>query len=116
MKKAITSKAISIFLAVLMAVTGILPATAAFAGDGVDGKYDLQLFYDSTNTAVPKTDEDGSEHKEYMYEGDELQLKYKIMNGTFPNNGYVNGIRMCLLWRMWTRRVRLKRSTRQRVL
>lgn len=40
MKKAITSKAISIFLAVLMAVTGILPATAAFAGDGVDGKYD----------------------------------------------------------------------------
>ncbi|WP_294903882.1 Ig-like domain-containing protein [uncultured Eubacterium sp.] len=89
MKKAITSKAISIFLAVLMAVTGILPATAAFAGDGVDGKYDLQLFYDSTNTAVPKTDEDGSEHKEYMYEGDELQLKYKIMNGTFPNNGYV---------------------------
>ena len=40
MTKAITSKAISIFLAVLMAVTGILPATEAFAGDGVDRKYD----------------------------------------------------------------------------
>lgn len=89
MKKAFTSKAISIFLAVLMAVTGILPATAAFAGDGVDGEYDLRLYYDSTNTAVPTKDEDGSDHKEYMYEGDELQLKYKLIDSTFPNNGYV---------------------------
>lgn len=90
MRKAISSKAISIFLAVLMAVTGILPATAAFAGDsGVEGEYDLRLYYDSTNTAVPTKDEDGGDHKEYMYEGDELQLNYKIMDATFPNNGYV---------------------------
>ncbi|WP_308567626.1 Ig-like domain-containing protein [uncultured Eubacterium sp.] len=90
MRKAITSKAISIFLAVLLAVTGILPATVAFAGNGgVEGKYDIRLFYDSTNTAVPEKDEDGSDHKEYMFEGDELQLNYKLMNAKFPNNGYV---------------------------
>lgn len=30
-------KLISVLLAVLMAVTGIIPAASAFAGDGVEG-------------------------------------------------------------------------------
>lgn len=46
-------KLISVLLAVLMAVTGIIPAASAFAGDGVEGYWDIELFYKDTNTMVP---------------------------------------------------------------
>ena len=90
MKKRLTQKALSVLLAVLLAVTGLLPATAAFAGDGVEGYYDLQIFYGETDTIVPTYEEDGvTKYKEYMFEGDELQLKYKLIDSVFPDNGYV---------------------------
>lgn len=90
MKKRFTQKALSVLLAVLLAVTGLLPATAAFAGDGVEGYYDLQIFYGETNTIVPTYEEDGvTAYKEYMFEGDELQLKYQLIDSVFPDNGYV---------------------------
>lgn len=37
-------KLISVLLAVLMAVTGIIPAASAFAGDGVEGYWDIEFF------------------------------------------------------------------------
>lgn len=90
MKKTFTKKALSILLAVLMSVTGFLPATVAFAKDGVEGDYDLQIFYSDTDTIVPTYQDDGTtEYVEYMYEGDELQLKYKLIDSVFPDNGYV---------------------------
>ena len=90
MRKRLTQKALSVLLAVLLAVTGLLPATAAFAGDGVEGYYDLQIFYGETDTIVPTYEEDGvTKYKEYMFEGDELQLKYKLIDSVFPDNGYV---------------------------
>ena len=35
-------KLISVLLALLMAVTGIIPAASAFAGDGVEGYWDIE--------------------------------------------------------------------------
>lgn len=90
MKKRFAQKALSVLLAVLLAVTGLLPATAAFAGDGVEGYRNLQIFYGETDTIVPTYEEDGvTVYKEYMFEGDELQLKYKLIDSVFPDNGYV---------------------------
>ena len=90
MKKRFTQRAISVLLAVFLAVTGLVPAATAFAGDGVEGYYDLQIFYDATDTIVPKYQEDGvTEHIEYMFEGDELKLKWKLIDSVFPDNGYV---------------------------
>ncbi|HBA93315.1 MAG TPA: hypothetical protein DCZ02_01720 [Ruminococcaceae bacterium] len=91
MKKTFTKKALSIFLAVIMSVTGLLPASVAFAEDsGVVGDVILEMFYSDTDTIVPKYQDDGvTEHIEYMYEGDELQLKYKLIDSVFPDNGYV---------------------------
>lgn len=96
MKKRIFRKrAISILLAVLMAFTGILPATAAFAGDGVEGYYHLELFYKDTDTIVPSTmpnpnnPEEEVNYIEYMHEGDELNLTYKLIDTAMPDNGYV---------------------------
>lgn len=37
-------KLISVLLAVLMAVTGIIPAASAFAGDGVEGYWISNFF------------------------------------------------------------------------
>lgn len=37
-------KLISVLLAVLMAVTGIIPAASAFAGDGVEGLLGYRTF------------------------------------------------------------------------
>lgn len=80
----------SIILAVLMAFTGLLPATTVFAGDGVEGYHDIELFYKSTNTIVPTYQEDGeTAYIEYMTEGDELELTYKLIDTEMPDNGYV---------------------------
>lgn len=90
MKKTFLKKAISIMLAVVMSVTATLPAVSAFAGDGVEGKYDLQIFFSDTDTIVPSYQEDGkTEYVVYMTEGDELQFKYKMIDSMFPDNGYV---------------------------
>lgn len=89
---------ISIFLAVLMAVTGFVPAFSAFAEDGTDvgieDEYKIQLFYKDTDTAVPEYIDDTAAEKqqyiEYMTEGDELKLTYKLVEGTvMPDNAYV---------------------------
>ena len=90
MKKSFLKKTVSIMLAVVMSVTAVLPAVSAFAGDGVEGKYDLQIFFSDTDTIVPDKQEDNTTpYIVYMTEGDELQLKYKMIDSQFPDNGYV---------------------------
>lgn len=80
----------SIILAVLMAFTGMLPAVTAFAADGVEGYYDIELFYKDSDTIVPSYQEDGtSTYIEYMTEGDELNLTYKLIDTEMPDNGYI---------------------------
>lgn len=80
----------SIILAVLMAFTGLLPAAAAFAADGVVGYYDIELFYKDTDTIVPSYLEDGeTTYIEYMKEGEELNLTYKLIDTDMPDNGYI---------------------------
>lgn len=90
------TKALSLFMAVVMAVTAMLPVTAAFAGDGVEGFYDLQIFYgegDKKGTIVPTyvegKEDEKEEYKEYILEGDEIQFEYKLIDSVFPDNGYV---------------------------
>ena len=92
-KTALKKRIVSLMLAVLIVFTGILPVTTAFAGDGVEGYYDIELFYEETDTIVPSTmfNEEGEEvnHIEYMVEGDELQLTYKLIDSEMPDNGYI---------------------------
>ncbi|MCH5314814.1 MAG: Ig-like domain-containing protein [Eubacterium sp.] len=90
-KTTIKKRAISIILAMLMAVTGLLPAATAFAadGDGVEGYYDIELFYKDTDTIVPTSKQDGSAYIEYMVEGQELKLTYKLIDTEMPDNGYI---------------------------
>ena len=66
-KSKLRKRIISIILAVLMAFTGLLPAATAFAADGVEGYYDIELFYKESGTIVPTFAEDGeSKYIEYM--------------------------------------------------
>ena len=92
-KQRLTKRLISLFLAVLMAFTGLIPAVSAFAGDGVEGYHTIELFYKETDTIVPSTmlNENGEEvtYIEYMVEGDELQLTYKLIDTVMPDNGYI---------------------------
>ncbi len=81
-------KTLSIFLSFAMLVVCFLPAFSAFADDGVIGVYDVQIFYDD-GTLVPDYDDDGSEHLEYLMEGETLQLIYSFVDCTLPDNGYV---------------------------
>lgn len=90
MKSKLMKRMLSIALATLIATVGLVPAATVFAGDGVEGYYDLQIFYSDTNTIVPTYEEDGeTEFKHYLVEGETLQLKYTIIDGSMPNNGYV---------------------------
>lgn len=88
-----SKKMLSIFLAVLMAVTGIMPAVSAFAGDGVEGYWDIELFYKDTDTMVPSyVDETAEEKQTYvqtMKEGEKLNLTYKLIDTNMPDNGYI---------------------------
>lgn len=87
-----SKRAISILLSVLMAVSGIIPAMSAFAasGDGVFDKIEMKLFYADTDTVVPEYQEDGkTTFIQYMKEGDELQLTYKLIDSVAPDNSYV---------------------------
>ncbi len=90
MKRAFSKRCISLLLTLLIALSGIVPAMSAFAGDGVEGYYDLQIFYKQTGTMVPTYMEDNqTEYKEYMFEGDELELEYRLIDSVWPDNGYV---------------------------
>lgn len=92
-------KALSFIMAVVMAVTTMLPVSVAFAGDGVEGYYDLQIFYDDGDkkgTIVP-SEMDGAEgsdskldkFKVHIVEGEEMQFTYKLIDSVFPDNGYI---------------------------
>lgn len=90
MKRVFMKRSISILLTLLIALSGIIPAMSAFAADGVEGYYDLQIFYKSTGTMVPAYMEDNqTEYIEYMFEGDELELEYRLIDSVWPDNGYV---------------------------
>ena len=93
-----SKKIISVFLAILMAVTGVMPAVTAFAGDGVENFWDIQLFYKDTDTIVPTyVDETAAEKQEYvetMKEGQKLNLTYKLLNAEMPDNCYVKWYRL----------------------
>lgn len=86
-------KLISVLLALLMAVTGIIPAASAFAGDGVEGYWDIELFYKDTDTMVPSYVDETAEEKqvyvETMKEGEKLNLTYKLIDTEMPDNGYI---------------------------
>ena len=57
-------KLISVLLALLMAVTGIIPASSSFAGDGVEGYCDIDVFYKDTDTMVPSYVDETAEEKQ----------------------------------------------------
>lgn len=88
-----SKKLLSVLLAVLMAVTGIIPAASAFAGDGVEGYWDIELFYKDTDTMVPSYVDETAEEKqvyvETMKEGEKLNLTYKLIDTEMPDNGYI---------------------------
>lgn len=85
--RSIKKRLLSVFLAVLMAVTALTPALTALAGD-VIGYYEVQLFYED-GTIVPEKDEEGNDFIQFMKEGDELQLSYQFIDCELPDNGYV---------------------------
>lgn len=86
----VKKKAVSIFLAILTVFTGLLPATAAFGANGVEGYYDIELFYKDNGTIIPSYQDDGeSTYIEYMTEGQELNLTYKLIDTEMPDNGYI---------------------------
>lgn len=93
MKRNVRKRILSCLLAVLMAFSGIIPAMSVFAGDGVEGYHDIELFYKETNTIVPTYKDDTAEVKEdyieYMVEGQELELTYNLIDTEMPNNGYI---------------------------
>ena len=90
MKGPARKRILSIFLAVIMAVSGVIPAMNAFAGDGVEGYYDLEIFYGDTGTIVPTYgDDDESAFNVYMVEGEEKQFIYNLIDCEMPDNGYI---------------------------
>lgn len=89
MKNTFRRKAISIFLAILIGISGMIPAMSAFAGDGVENYYTLEIFDAETDTMVPTENEDGSEYNIYMYEGDTKQFTYKLINTVAPDSSYI---------------------------
>lgn len=92
-KTPIAKRFLSMLMAILMAVTGLIPAAQAFAADGVEGYYDIELFYKDSDTIVPSTmlNDKGEEvnYIEYMVEGDELALTYKFIDTVVPDNSYI---------------------------
>ncbi|MGN0527886.1 MAG: Ig-like domain-containing protein, partial [Eubacterium sp.] len=90
MKGSARKRILSIFLAVLMAVSGVIPAMSVLAGDGVEGYYDLEIFYGDTGTIVPTYGDDGeSAFNVYMVEGEEKQFTYNLIDSEMPDNGYI---------------------------
>lgn len=86
-----SKRLLSILLAVLMAVTGVMPAFSAFAEDsGIIELYTLKIFYEN-GVMVPDFDDEENKvaHIEHMKEGEKLQLKYYLQDCTLPENGYI---------------------------
>lgn len=86
---------ISLVLAIVIVLTGITPVMSAFAADGVEGYYDIELFYKDTGTIIPSyiddtvPEEERAAYIEYMHEGDELNLTYQLIDTDMPDNGYI---------------------------
>ncbi|MBQ7203319.1 MAG: Ig-like domain-containing protein [Eubacterium sp.] len=91
MKRLIGKKWISIVLSILLAVSGMLPAFTALAGDGVIEAYELEIFYKDSNTMVPTYDDEESqtEHIEYIPEGKTVQYTYQLIDCQAPDNSYI---------------------------
>ncbi len=91
MKHAITRKALSITLSLLLAVSGLVPAVSAFAEDGVIEAYELEIFYKDSNTMVPTYDDETTKEKhiERIPEGETVQYTYKLIDCTAPDNSYI---------------------------
>lgn len=89
----ISKKITSLLLAGILAFTGLVPAVSALGADGVEGYYDIELFYKDSDTAVPSTmtgpTGEDVEYIEYMKEGQELNLTYKLIDTEMPDNGYI---------------------------
>lgn len=104
-----SKKIISVFLAILMAVTGVMPAVTAFAGDGVENFWDIQMFYKDTDTIVPEyVDETAAEKQEYvetMKEGQKLTLHISCLMQKCRITAMLNGTAICRLWLMLTKTV-----------
>lgn len=87
-----SKRLLSILLAVLMAVTGVMPAFSAFAedGGGIIELYKLEIFYEN-GAKVPDFDDEENKvaHIEHMKEGEKLQLKYYLQDCVLPDNGYI---------------------------
>lgn len=86
-------KALCVVMAALISFAGILPAGTVFAAneDGVDVDDVIELFYKDSDTIVPQFQDDNeTEYIEYMKEGDELALTYKLMDYQMPDNGRIN--------------------------
>ena len=94
-KSSFRKRMLSMLLAVLMAFTAVMPATAAFAGDGVEGYHEIELFYKQSDTIIPTyiddtlPEDERQTYVEYMIEGQELELTYKLIDTVMPDNGYV---------------------------
>lgn len=90
-----SKRLLSVLLAVLMAVTGVMPAFSAFAaegdgGGGIIGVYELQIFYEDGVMVPDYDDEEGKvAHIEHMKEGEKKQLKYYLKDCTVPDNGWI---------------------------
>lgn len=88
-----SKRLLSILLAVLMAVTGVMPAFSAFAEDGeggIIGVYELQIFYENGVIVPDFDDEEGKvAHIEHMKEGEKKQMKYYLKDCTVPDNGWI---------------------------
>lgn len=89
--KSRSKRVLSLFIAVLMAVTAITPAFSAYAADGgVIDEQRIELFYKDSGEMVPDAGENGEAYIEYMTEGDELALTYKFVDGSYrPDNSYI---------------------------
>lgn len=87
-----SKRLLSMLLAVLMAVTGVMPAFSAFAedGGGIIELYKLEIFYEN-GAKVPDFDDEENKvaHIEHMKEGEKLQLKYYLQDCVLPDNGYI---------------------------
>ena len=90
MRLRFTKKTLSILLALLLTVSGIVPAVSAFAEDGVIEAYELEIFYKDSNTMVPTYDNEDTKEKhiEYIPEGETVQYTYKLIDCTAPDNAY----------------------------
>ena len=64
-----------------------------FCGRGVEGYWDIELFYKDTDTMVPSYVDETAEEKqvyvETMKEGEKLNLTYKLIDTEMPDNGYI---------------------------